>query len=126
MSFDSDGKMCDLEENCERIKSCNIADCNLLDSNQNCQKVSLETPESAKNEKGPQEESPCNEKFEDKNKRVPILSCQPQKVYQNDVKHTIEIDKSRNKSLKELSNFKKIVLPRRNLGTGQKHSKELW
>lgn len=122
MNFDSNGKMCDLEENCERIKSCNIADCNLLDSNQNCQKVSLETPESAKNEKGPLEESLCNEKFEEKNKRVPILSCQPQKVYQN----AIEIDKSRNKSLKESANFKKIVLPRRNLGTGQKHSKELW
>ena len=126
MNFDSNGKMCDLEEKCERIKSCNIADCNLLDSDQNCQKVSLETPESAKNEKGLQEESLCNEKLEEENKRIPILSCQPQKVYKNDVKHTIEIDKSRNKSLKELSNFKKIVLPRRNLGTGQKHSKELW
>ena len=126
MSFDSDGKMCDLEENCERIKSCNIADCNLLDSNQNCQKVSLETPESAKNENGPPEESLCNEKVEDEDKRVPILSCQPEKVYQNDVKHTTEIDTSRNKSSKELANFKKIVLPRRNLGTGQKHSKELW
>ena len=112
MSFDSDGKMCDLEEDCERIKSCNIADCNLLDSNQNCQKVSLETPESAKNENVPPEESLCNEKFEEENKRVPI--------------HKIEIDKSRNKSSKELLNFKKIVPPRRNLGTGQKHSKELW
>ena len=126
MDFDSNGKMCDLEENCERIKSCNIADCNLLDSNQNCQNVSLETPESAKNEKGPQEESLCNEKFEEKNKRVPILSCQPPKVYQNDVKHPIEIDKDRNQSFKELATFKKIVLSRRNLRTGQKHSKEFW
>ena len=126
MSFDSDGKMCDLEENCERIKSCNIADCNLLDSNQNCQKESLETPKSTKNENGTQEKLLCNEKFEEEFKLSPILSCQPKKDYQNHVKHTIEIDNSRNKSLKELANYKKIVLPRRNLGTAQKHSKEIW
>ena len=126
MNFDLNGKMCDLEENCEGIKSCNIADCNLLDSNQNCQKESLETPKSTKNEKDLQEELLCNEKFEEENKLAPILSCQPKKDYQNDAKHTIEIDKSRHKSLNELANFKKIVLPRRNLGTGQKHSNELW